>query len=114
MWINMRQFISPQVALEIVRQCQLIAIDTETTGLTTKDLICGYVITNMDNSIYVPVRHLGGGNIPRVEDFEHELASAFSDRHRYGFRTVGHHLGFDLRACLRHGIVIKGPLEDTM
>jgi DNA polymerase-1 len=91
-----------------------MAYDTETTGLTVTDKICGYVITNMDYSIYVPVRHEAGGNIPNVEEFETALAAAFRDRSRFGFRTVGHGIGFDLRIGLRHGIVVGGPIEDTM
>ena len=112
---NMKQCVDPQLALDIVRrEYRTIAFDTETTGLTVKDKICGYVVTSNEFSVYVPVRHEGGGNIPNAEDFEHALADAFSDRSRMLFRTVGHNLGFDLRICLRHGIVLKGPLEDTM
>jgi DNA polymerase-1 len=62
----------------------------------------------------VPVRHEAGGNIPDAGSFETEIARAFQERSRLGFRTVGHNLGFDLRICLRHGIVLGLPLEDTM
>jgi DNA polymerase-1 len=111
----MKQCINPQLALDLVRlHYKPIAFDTETTGLTVQDKICGYVITNEEFSIYVPVRHEGGGNIPNAEAFEAELAAAFRDRSRFLFRTVGHNLGFDLRICLRHGILLAGPLEDTM
>jgi DNA polymerase-1 len=110
-----KQVIDPEIALNIVRNdIHPIAYDTETTGLTVKDRICGYVITNSDHSIYVPVRHEGGGNIPQGEDFETALAAAFRDRSASGFRTVGHNLGFDLRISLRHSIVLGSPLEDTM
>lgn len=105
--------IDPDLMLRIIRESPEIAYDTETTGLTARDLICGYVVTNWDFSVYVPVRHEAGGNIPLVGDFEQELASAFKDRSRSGFRTIGHHLGFDLRSSLRHGIVITN-CEDTM
>jgi DNA polymerase-1 len=111
----MKQCINPELALDLVRcHYKPIAFDTETTGLTVHDKICGYVITNEEYSIYVPVRHEGGGNIPNAEDFERALAGAFRDRSRLLFRTVGHNLGFDLRICLRHGIELLGPLEDTM
>lgn len=111
----MKQLIDPTLALRIVREDpDCIAYDTETTGLEIKDLICGYVITNKTHSIYVPVRHSGGGNIPAVEIFEAALASAFADRSRLMLRTVGHALGFDLRMSLKHGIVLGAPLEDTM
>ena len=111
----MKQVINPQLALDLVRcHPKPIAFDTETTGLTVNDKICGYVVTNEEYSIYVPVRHEGGGNIPNVEEFERELNSAFASRSRLSFRTVGHNLGFDLRICLRHGVTLAGPLEDTM
>jgi DNA polymerase-1 len=111
----MKQLIDPSLALRIVSdEHNSIAFDTETTGLTVKDKVCGYVITNAEYSIYVPVRHEAGGNIPNADEFELALAQAFRDRSRHGFRTVGHNFGFDLRICLRHGISLNGPLEDTM
>ena len=110
----MKQIIDPTRALVMVRDSPVIAYDTETTGITVKDKICGYVITDATHSIYVPVRHEAGGNIPNGEGFEHELAKAFADRSRLGHRTIGHNLGFDLRISARHGVIINGPLEDTM
>lgn len=106
--------IDPQLMLDIIRQSPIIAYDTESTGLTVKDKVCGYVVTDHSFSLYTPVRHEAGGNIPDVDDFERELNRAFADRHRLGYRTVGHHLGFDLRISLRHGVKVLGPLEDTM
>ena len=112
---KMKQLINPQLALDIVRcHPDVIAFDTETSGLTVKDFICGYVVTNNEYSIYCPVRHEAGGNIPNAAEFEAEMAKAFADRYRLDYLTVGHNLGFDLRICLRHGIVLRGPLEDTM
>lgn len=107
--------IDPELALRIVRSDErTIAYDTETDGLEVTSVAVGYVITNWEKSIYVPVRHGGGGNIPGAEEFERELADAAAERSRNGFRTVGHNLGFDLRVSLRHGIVWSDPLEDTM
>lgn len=107
--------IDPEVALRIVRTSKVIAFDTETSGLEPMaDYICGYVVTDDDNSVYVPVRHEQGGNIPNAEEFESALADAFKERSRLGLLTVGHHLGFDMRFALRHGIEIGSPVEDTM
>lgn len=107
--------IDPELAIQIVEEDHnAIAYDTETEGLTVRDKICGFVITNNEYSIYIPVRHKGGGNIPDAEAFEERLATAFARRSRLGYRTVGHHLGFDLRVSLRHRIVLGSPLEDTM
>ncbi len=108
------RMIDPDLALSMVRESRYISYDTETTGLdANKDIICGYVIADHSQSVYVPVRHEPGGNIPDPEAFESELAAAFRDRARLGYRTVGHFLGFDLRFSSRRGIVLGGPLEDT-
>lgn len=107
--------IDPDLAIQIIEEDRReIAYDTETSGLTVTDFICGYVVTSWEYSIYIPVRHEGGGNIPDVEAFESRLAKAFKTRSRLGYRTVGHNLGFDLRSSLRHGVVLGSPLEDTM
>lgn len=107
--------IDPDLALRMVRTSQLIAFDVETSGLDPMvDFICGYVVADDENSVYVPVRHEQGGNIPHAEEFEQALSDAFKERSRLGYRTVGHHLGFDLRFAIRHGIQLGAPLEDTM
>ena len=110
----MEQLVDPALALRLVREAPVIAYDTETDGLTINSRICGYVITNEDYSVYIPVRHEAGGNIPNAEEFERVLALNFKDRARFKYRTVGHNLGFDMRISLRHGIVLDSPLEDTM
>jgi len=109
------QGIDPELALRIVKNDpRPIAFDTETTGLSRRDIVCGWVITNDENSLYVPVRHEAGGNIPQPEEWENELAKAFAERSRQGYLTVGHNLGFDLRMSLKHGVRLWHPLEDTM
>jgi DNA polymerase I-like protein with 3'-5' exonuclease and polymerase domains len=106
--------IDPELALKIVREAPIMAFDTETTGLTVTDKVVGWVITDKSNSLYVPVRHEGGGNIPNAEEWEKSLAVAFLERGRLGFTTVGHNLGFDLRISLRCNVQITAPVEDTM
>lgn len=117
-----KQGINPEVALKLVRSWTgAIAYDTETSGLEHTDYVVGYVLTGNHWSVYVPVRHGGGGNIPNVDEFEAALADAFQDRSRKGYRTVGHNLGFDLRMSLKTGyggklvpVALGSPLEDTM
>jgi DNA polymerase I len=106
--------INPELALRLVRESKVIAFDTETTGLTVVDKVIGWVITDESNSIYTPVRHDNGGNIPNAAEFEANLAKAFLDRGRLGLRVVGHNVGFDLRAALRVGVTVLSPLEDSM
>jgi DNA polymerase-1 len=106
--------INPQLALDLVWNSRILAFDTETTGLTVRDEVCGYVFADRERSIYIPVRHKGGGNILDVEEFERVLALAFKDRARRGYLTVGHNLGFDLRISARHHVYPTYPLEDTM
>jgi DNA polymerase I-like protein with 3'-5' exonuclease and polymerase domains len=106
--------IDPQRAINMVSQSTVIAFDCETTGLTVHDRVCGWVFTDDYASIYVPTRHLGGGNILNAGEFERVLALSFRDRSRRGFRTVGHNLGFDLRMAGKHGVFPEFPLEDTM
>jgi DNA polymerase-1 len=108
-WVS----IDPVRALNMVRSAPIIAFDTETTGLSVTDVVCGWVIADHERSIYVPVRHQGG-NILDVDGFEHCLGVAFRDRARRGLLTVGHNLGFDLRISARHGVFPEFPLEDTM
>jgi DNA polymerase I-like protein with 3'-5' exonuclease and polymerase domains len=107
--------IDPELALMMIRESKVIASDTETSGLDpVKDFICGHVVTDHSHSVYVPVRHEAGGNIPNAEEFEKELAKAYNDRARLGYRTVFHNGGFDLRFYSWIGVVFGGPLEDSM
>lgn len=106
--------IDADLALRIVRDAPRIAYDTETTGLGPRDKPVGYVITSPTASVYVPVGHEAGGNIPDSQGFEKALNAAFAERGRMGFRTIGHNLAFDLDMSRRSGVVLQGPLEDTL
>lgn len=105
--------IDPYLAIKMVYESPIIAYDTETNGLDIHSIPVGYVVTDTEHSVYVPVRHEGGGNIPDGEEFEKELALAFSERSRLGYLTVGHHLHFDMRMSAKKGILLNSPLEDT-
>lgn len=115
--------------LRIVREAPIIAYDTETTGLDWKvNQPVGYVITaDADTSLYIPVRHGGGGNLmdphcgpmsapdsPTVtHQYERDLAAAFEERRRRGFLTVGHNLKFDMLFSAKHGILLGRDCGDT-
>ena len=105
---------SAELALNMVRTARVLSYDVETTGLDIHSMVCGYVFHDGIAGVYIPTRHERGGNIPDAKGWELALAGAFLDRHRAGLRTIGHNLAFDLRMGRRHGIYIKGPLEDTM
>lgn len=124
-----------------------IAYDVETSGLDWKrNSIVGYVITgthtleryegiarplsNQLQSIYIPIRHAGGGNLadPGVpplktaEDepvehwFERDLEKAFAARRAKGFEvghTVGHNVQFDALFSWKHGIMLGRNMADT-
>jgi DNA polymerase-1 len=106
--------IDPEWALKAVRSIPEISYDTETSGLGPTDFICGYVVADTTKSVYVPVRHEAGGNIPGdPAEFEAELNDAFAERDRRGFLTVGHNLAFDLKMSHRHNVTTNRRLEDT-
>ena len=100
-------------ALAMVESSRVLAFDTETTGLDPHGAeVCGWVVANAEHEVYVPVRHTGGGNISDVPRFERKLALAFAKRSRLGLRTIGFALHFDLWFAGKHGVILRGPLED--
>lgn len=101
-------------ALEILRHAKVMAYDVETTGVDRAARICGYVFTGDGESVYIPVRHEGGGNVIDPEELEETIDQLFAERTRQGLLTVGHNIAFDLKMSRRHGVLIRGPLEDTM
>lgn len=101
-------------ALRIVTESPEIAYDTETDGLDWKrNQIVGYVITDALASIYIPVRHGGGENIPNVAKFEKRLAEAFRIRSEKNLLTVMHNAKFDIQMSLSHDVTVGWPIQDT-
>lgn len=110
----------------ILRASNHVTFDVETSGLDwKKNHAVGWVITPYrEESMYVPVRHLGGGNLPGcalpstpegwkgdLHPFEVELAKIAGEQYR---KWVGHNFIFDLRFSKRHQILLYGEYEDTM
>jgi DNA polymerase I-like protein with 3'-5' exonuclease and polymerase domains len=122
-------------ALRMVREATDLVYDTETSGLDWKHHSpVGYVVGAIDahagaagSTVYVPVRHAGGGNIMggrpmktptdaiEVHSFEVELAKAFGDRNRTKTtgRIVGHHMKFDCHMSANAGILLGRRLACT-
>lgn len=103
-------------ALALIECARALVIDTETTGLSAReDRVCGWVFAVEGVSLYLPVRHAGGGNLfEDPAEFESQLAIAFAKRSRLGLLTIGHNLPFDLWFAGKEGVIIDAPLEDTM
>lgn len=108
----------------------MIAYDTEASGLDWQhNHPVGYVITDPSLSLYIPIRHGGGGNlasanVPPLDSptgrfvlhpFEEALAKAFAERRTMGSArlTIGHNLGFDMQMSANAGIYLGRDCEDT-
>lgn len=121
-----------EAALNMIRRAKVLAVDTETSGLDWKrNYAVGYVFTVGNDSVYLPVRHGSGGNIPcryghchmydapEVEDaskiHDHSLEVVLADEiaHRKG-KIVGHNLKFDAHFMAQRGIMLGRNLSCTM
>lgn len=113
-------------ALRMVRDSKGLAYDTETSGLDWKrNVPVGYVFTDEDTDLYIPVRHGGGGNLPGGQtlytatdelvqhQFERDLADAFREREAKGYMTIGHNLKFDAHMSASAGILLGRNLSCT-
>ncbi len=96
-----------------------IVYDTETSGLDKhRNFACGYVFTlglGPEDTVYFPVRHAGGGNIPGCRIPKNTTDYSATDLHPIERRIaaiaasqdkhwVGHHLKFDMWIAARHDI----------
>ena len=96
----------------ILNETKEPAYDVETTGLDWKRNKCiGYSVSDGKDSVYIPVRHTGGGNISNGIDFEHVLNTAI--RSHTG-RIVGHNITFDKHFSESQGINLGDKVADTM
>lgn len=98
--------------LSILRQPMELAYDIETTGLDYHRCVAiGYSISDGVKSVYVPVRHTGGGNIHQPEQFELEVAKIINFR---SHDLIGHNIKFDSHFSIKHGIELGTKIKDTM
>ncbi len=122
-----------EAALRMVREAPELSFDTETSGVDWKrNFPIGWVICpNPKESLYIPTRHGGGGNLPDPNGTDHtpsdaeasytphsweiELAKAFDDRNRIGVGpTIGHNLKFDAHFSANVGVMLGRNLVCTM
>lgn len=98
--------------LAALRGVTTLAIDTETTGLSVVDAdLVGYALSwEAGSGWYVPVRSHAGPTLDpgRVRA---ALRPVLEDP---AVAKVGHHLKFDLSVLEKEGIVLAGPLFDTL
>lgn len=111
-----------EMALRIVREAPLIVMDVETSGVDWRvNQPVGYVITeSRENNFYIPIRHGGGANLldPNVRPmetptdrivihaWERELQKAFLERRQRNYKTIGHHLKFDMHMSANAGVML--------
>ena len=125
MLVNTR--LMAELVLRRINESPHVVYDAETSGLDWRyNHIVGHVITlgpGPDDTYYIPVRHMGGGNLPddcqvpvRNDEwngsthwFERALVTALS-----GKTLIGHNIAFDLSFMHRIGYVPSGQVVDTM
>lgn len=119
-----------ELAIRLVRESKELSFDTETSGLDWKvNNPIGWVFyaEGAPQSIYVPTRHGGGGNLAggkpldratdpiEVHPFEKELARAFDDRNRTmpDGLVIGHHTAFDAKFAWNVGVMLGRNMTCT-
>lgn len=91
---------------------EIIAVDTETTGLDVYvDVIVGVSLTlpKADYHVYIPIRHKEGEQL----DPDYVLAKLKPFMEDEGLGKVLHNANYDINMFLRHGIELKGLRWDT-
>lgn len=105
-----------------------VVYDAETSGISwMKHFVCGHVLAfspDPNDSFYLPVRHLAGGNLcdyrapPGEEAWDGKLHPIEADLvkllDRQDLTVIGHNLGFDLRFLWRLGFRLDARCIDTM
>ena len=118
-------------ALRMTREAKVMAYDTETSGLDwRRNVPIGYVFTDEHESLYVPIRHGGGGNLAdptggvspltvaepeewAIHPFEVELAKAFKERTEKNLVAIGHNMQFDCHSSMTAGIELGRNIACT-
>ena len=121
------------MALRMVAGAKELTYDTEGSGLDwRRNVNVGYVFTVDNDSIYVPVRHGGGGNLVdptgacapltkaepgagnwKLHPFEVLLGAAFKTRREKKLLTIGHNMQFDVHTSLTTGVDLGRCLTCT-
>ena len=101
--------------LQRLRSSELMAIDTETTGLDymQADLVGVSVSVEAGHAAYIPFGHdyLGAPQQLKKQQVLEELKPILEDS---TVKKVGQNLKFDISVLAQHGIQLKGIAFDTM
>lgn len=116
---------SPELLQDWIKDSEetgLLAIDTETTGLTPARarLVGISLATRAGRACYIPVGHDGGGDLlgvsqsslaqPKLSEILDILRPFLSDP---SLLKIGHNIKFDLQMLMPQGVHVS-PLDDTM
>ncbi len=101
--------------VEQLKNCQILAVDTETTGINVrKDSLVGISISmNSRKAYYIPVAHRyvnAPKQLPRELVLE-KLAPILEDE---SIAKIAQNIKFDAAIFRKYGVSIKGVLYDTM
>jgi len=99
--------------LDALREAELVAVDTETTGLRPMECdLCGVSLSGAAGTgVYVPVRSPEPGSHLSDNDAIGLLRPFLEDA---AVKKVGHNLKFDMLVLRRAGVELAGVVADTM
>ena len=102
-----------QETLAGLRKAELVAVDTETTGLRPMESeLCGVSLSGEAGSgVYIPVRSPEPGEHLSHDEALEQLKPFLEDE---SVRKVGHNLKFDMLVLRRAGVGLGGVVADTM
>ena len=102
----------------ILHKAPLLAIDTETTSLDplTAELVGISLCADDKEAWYIPIGHRDedGNHISGQLSLEEAFACLRPLLEDEKLTKIGHNLKYDLQILKQHGMLLKGPLRDTM
>ena len=101
--------------IERLEAAELIAVDTETTSIDymKAELVGFSFAVSPGEAAYLPVSHDYPG-APEQVSLEEALAALKPVLANVTIAKVGQNLKYDMSVLARYGVVISGPLHDTM
>ena len=101
--------------IERLEAAELIAVDTETTSIDymKAELVGFSFAVSPGEAAYLPVAHDYPG-APEQVSLEEALAALKPVLANVAIAKVGQNLKYDMSVLARYGVVINGPLHDTM